>query len=84
MFLKKSDYQPATPKDLNIQTMGGGLPTLLINDGKVVEENLKELGYDNEWLKNQLLRKGITNIENVYAVMIDSSGELYYTVKTQD
>ncbi|MBB6216056.1 uncharacterized membrane protein YcaP (DUF421 family) [Anaerosolibacter carboniphilus] len=82
--LKKSDYQPVTPKDLNIQTMGGGLPTLLMNDGKVVEENLKELGYDNSWLKNQLLRKGITNIEDVYAVMIDSSGELYYTVKTQE
>ncbi len=82
--LKKSDFQPVTPKDLNIPTMGGGLPTLLINDSKVVKENLKNLGYDNEWLKDQLLRKGITNIEDVYAVMIDSSGELYYTVKTQE
>ncbi len=79
-ILKKSDYQPVTPKDLNIQTLGGGLPTLLINDGKVVEENLKKLGYDEKWLKNQLLKKGITNINNVYAAMIDSSGELYYSV----
>ena len=37
--LKKSSYQPVTPKDLNIQTIGGGIPTLLINDGKIVEEN---------------------------------------------
>ncbi|KXG73760.1 YetF domain-containing protein [Thermotalea metallivorans] len=81
--LKKSDYQPVTPKDLNIQTIGGGLPTLLINDGKVVEENLKELGYDHEWLKNQLSRKGITNMADVYAAMIDSSGELYYSVITE-
>ena len=78
--LKKSDYQPVTPKDLNIHTLGGGLPTLLINDGKVVIENLKELGYDEKWLKNQLLKKGITNINDVYAAMIDSSGELYYSV----
>jgi len=82
--LKKSDFQPVTPKDLNIPTMGGGLPTLLINDGKVVKENLKELGYDDEWLKDQLLKKGMPNLEDVYAVMIDSSGELYYTVKTQE
>lgn len=80
--LKKSEYQPVTPKDLNVPTMGGGLPTLIINDGKIVKENLKELGYDNEWLENQLFKKGVTNIEEIYAAMIDSSGELYYTVKT--
>lgn len=81
--LRKSDYQPVTPKDLNIQTLGGGLPALLINDGKVVEENLKELGYDEKWLKNQLLKKGITNINDVYAAIIDSSGEIYYSVNIE-
>ena len=78
--LKKSNHQPVTPTDLNIQTMGGGIPTLLINDGKVVEDNLKGLGYDKKWLEDQLLKKGITNVSDVYAAMIDSSGELYYSV----
>jgi len=81
--LKKSDYQPVTPKDLNIHTLGGGLPSLLINDGKIEQENLKGLGFDEEWLKNELLKKGITNIKDVYAAMIDSSGELYYSVVIQ-
>lgn len=80
--LKKSDYQPVTPKDLNIQTMGGGLPTLLINEGEIIEKNLKELGYDEKWLKDELLKKGITNVKDVYAALIDSSGELYYSVIT--
>jgi len=79
-ILKKYDYQPVTPKDLNIRTLGGALPSLLINDGKVIEENLRGLGYDEKWLKSQLLKKGITNINDVYAAMIDSSGELYYSV----
>lgn len=81
--LKKSDYQPVTPKDLNIQTMGSGLPALLINDGKVIEKNLKELGYDEKWLKNELLKKGITNVKDVYAALIDPTGELYYSVITE-
>ena len=81
--LKKSDYQPVTPKDLNIQTMGAGLPTLLINEGKIEEKNLKELGYDEKWLKDELLKKGITNIKDVYAALIDSTGELYYSVITE-
>ncbi|MCB2294728.1 DUF421 domain-containing protein [Clostridium algoriphilum] len=82
-ILKKSDYQPVTPKDLDIQTMGGGLPTIIINDGKIVKENLKELGYDDKWLNEQLLKKGITNIKDVYAALIDSTGELYYSVITE-
>jgi len=82
-ILKKSDYQPVTPKDLNILTVGGGLPALLVNDGKVIEKNLKELGYDYEWLINQLSLKGILNIENVYAALIDNSGELYYSLIIQ-
>lgn len=81
--LKKSDYQPITPKDLNIETMGGGLPTLLINEGKIIEENLKKLRYDEKWLKDELLKKGIINIKDVYAALIDSNGELYYSVITE-
>lgn len=78
--LKKSDYQPVTPNDLNIHTMGGGLPTLLINEGKIIEENLRCLGYDENWIKGQLLKKGIPNIQDVYVAMLDPSGELYYSV----
>lgn len=81
--LKKSDNQPVTPKDLNIQTMGGGYPTVLINDGKIVEKNLRGLGYDEKWLKEEFFKKGIMNIKDVYAALLDSSGELYYSVITE-
>lgn len=81
--LKKSDYQSATPKDLEIQTMDGGIPTLIINEGQIMEENLKNLGYDEQWLKDELLKKGITAAKDVYAALIDSSGELYYSVITE-
>lgn len=70
--LKKSDNQPVTAKDLNIQTMGGGLPTVLINDGKLVEKNLRELGYNEKWLNEKLSSKGIASIKDVYAALIDS------------
>jgi len=81
--LKKADHQPVTPKDLKIATMRGGLPVLLINDGKLIKKNLKELGYDEIWLNEQLLKKGVSNISDVYAAMIDASGELYYSLNTQ-
>lgn len=79
--LKKSDYQPVTPKDLNIPTMGNGLSTILVNEGKIAKENLNKLGYDEKWLQDRLLQKGVLSINDVYAAIIDSSGELYYSVK---
>ncbi len=82
--LKKSDYQPVTPKDINIQTMGGGLPTILINEGKIIRENLQGLGYDEKWLKDQLLQQGISDIKDVYVAQIDFAGELYYSLKNQE
>jgi uncharacterized membrane protein YcaP (DUF421 family) len=81
--LKKSDSQPVTAKDLNIQTMGSGYPTVLINDGKIIVNNLKGLGFNEKWLQDELLKKGILNIKDVYAALIDSSGELYYSVITE-
>ncbi len=81
--LKKSDYQPVTPKDLSIMTGSSGLPAILVNDGKVISENLAQLGYDEKWLRNELLKKGITDIQEVYVATIDSAGELYYSVKNQ-
>lgn len=81
--LKKSDYQPVTPKDMNMKTMGGGLPALLVNDGKIMKDNLNKLGYDEKWLQDQLLKKGIMTVKDVYAAIVDSSGELYYSLKTQ-
>jgi uncharacterized membrane protein YcaP (DUF421 family) len=81
--LKKSDYQPVTPKDLNIVTGKTGLPTILVNNGKVIGENLHELGYDEKWLKDELLKKGITDIQAVYVATVDSAGELYYSIKIE-
>lgn len=34
--LKKSDYIPVTPSDLNISAVESGLPVTLINDGKII------------------------------------------------
>lgn len=61
--------------------LGGGLPTLLIYEGMIIEKNLKGLGYNKKWLLKQLQKKGIGEVEDIYTAMIDTSGELYYSVK---
>lgn len=79
--IKKADAQPATPKELNLPTTPGGLPIILINDGVVQTKNLKQIGHDQVWLKQQLQKNGIGQIKDVYLASIDPAGNFYYAVK---
>ena len=62
---KKSQYQPVTPKDLNISTSYKGISTELIYDGVVVDQNLKQLNLDYQWLNIQLRKQGIKDPSEV-------------------
>jgi uncharacterized membrane protein YcaP (DUF421 family) len=77
--LKKGEYAPVTPKDMNIPVVEGGLPVILINDGKIIDKNLKYLGYDQKWLKDQLYKYGVEDIKSVYLATIDGAGQIYYS-----
>ncbi len=74
---KKPDHLPVTSADLNLPAAGGGLPTTLVNDGKIIEENLHQIGHDMEWLKGQLQKFGAMDIKKVYFASIDSEGKIY-------
>ncbi len=77
--LKKGDYAPVTPKDMNIPVVEGGLPIVLINDGKIIDKNLMHLGYDQKWLKDELSKYGVNDIKSVYLATIDGIGQIYYS-----
>lgn len=80
--LKKSDFQPVIPKDLKIQTLEAGLPVLLVNDGCIVTENLRNINQDESWLRGQLEKYGALDLKNVYLAGIDGSGQLFYSMAT--
>lgn len=80
-IVKKSKHLPPTPADFEIQVPPGGLPTVLINNGKIIQRNLKLLGLTEAWLENQLYKKGIMNIKDMYLATISPDGEFYYSVK---
>lgn len=75
--LKKPEYQPLTPKDMNIQTSFKGISTELIYDGILIEENLRQLEKDKKWLLRQLKQQGIHDVSEVFLATLDPSGSLY-------
>lgn len=85
-FLPYSDRRPANPSDFNIKPKEEGIVTNLILDGRVMNENLKELGFDKLWLNEMLQKQGIIKIDNIFLATYNSDGSLsaYLTNNTKN
>lgn len=68
---------PVTPNQMNIQTDDTGYPIIVINDGCVLEDNLRKLGFNRAWLDKQLQGNKLKNPKDVYLMSADMSGRVY-------
>ncbi|MFS0673724.1 DUF421 domain-containing protein [Ornithinibacillus sp. 179-J 7C1 HS] len=74
-LLLKSKYQKPDKQDLNLPESPVDLPTSLIIDGEILWDNLHELGFDQQWLDNQLTTNGYDNVKRIlYADWRESEG----------
>ena len=63
--LPKSKNRPLTPSDLKIEVKGAHIATEIIMDGRILGENLKRIGKDEKWLKNELSRENFKNASDI-------------------
>ncbi|WP_459479496.1 YetF domain-containing protein [Clostridium saccharoperbutylacetonicum] len=75
--LKKPEYEPLTPKDMNIQKKTTGISTELIYDGILISQNLRQLNKSNQWLMSELRSQGIKDVSDVFLATLTPSGSLY-------
>jgi len=78
---KKSDKQPLTPSDMKLTAQYDGLPTTLIMDGMIQEEELHSLGLSKAWLHHQLNKQNIREAAEVSLAQLDTKGNLYVDLK---
>lgn len=79
--LVKSDKKPVTPCDMKLKVKISSLINDIIIDGKVIEKNLKIVDIDEAWLKSELKKKNINNIEDVFYAGIDQNKKLIVSEK---
>ncbi len=79
--LKKSQSQPLTPKDMGIETSYKGMATEIIKDGEIFEQNLKQNNLSFEWLYQELRKKNIEKVEDVFYAALNTDGTLYIDLK---
>jgi uncharacterized membrane protein YcaP (DUF421 family) len=81
--LLKSQKQPLTPQDLQLPTRYQGIPSEMIIDGVVIQQNLKQNNLTEEWLYRELEKQGIKSVQEVMYASLDTEGKLYVD-KRQD
>lgn len=64
--LPKSVYQSPTKGDLQVGLKPVDLSYVLINDGEIIVDNLREIGKDGTWLNQELKKQRYPSIKDVF------------------
>lgn len=57
------------------------LPTVLINDGRLLRRNLAACGRDERWLQKQLAHEKLSSHREVFLMTLDEDGTVYCVKK---
>lgn len=74
--LPVSGKRPATPADMNMAPAQEYIMTEVIMDGRVLDENLKNLGLDVNWLSDQVKSQGYNDVKDVFLGLCDANRSL--------
>jgi len=80
-IIPKSQARTVKPKDLNINTKYEGYPVMIIEDGNIIEDNLKENNLNKEWLYRELKKFGLDNEQKIFAAILDTQGRFFLSIK---
>ncbi len=75
--LPYANQKPPTARQLKVAAEEGGLPRVVISDGRLLERNLKALGHDRPWLEVQLQKRGCRDAGEVFLMMVDEQDSIY-------
>ncbi len=74
--IQKPEKRNTIPEDFNIVPDYEGISYDLVVDGKIMDENLKKLGKNYQWLKKQVEKFNIRP-EEALVVTIDGKGQIF-------
>ena len=74
--------QPMTPQQAGVAVEDDlFLPRIIINDGRLLQENLRTAGYEEKWLQKQLRQAGAARTEQVFLLTVDETGSVVCVLK---
>lgn len=74
--LPESDCAPATPKQHGLTVSPASVPALIIADGEVRENALRQIGMDRAALETILRARGLKSPDQVFLLCADPGGDI--------
>ena len=75
-FLSKAKDEVVTKSDLKIKVKDESLCANIIIDGSLLEDNLKNMNKDTNWLNKELNNRGYQNYQNILLMTLDTNGKI--------
>ena len=75
-FLPKEADRPATPADLNLNPKQSQVQMPFVMDGRLLEENIRQAGKEDAWVRRTLLQQGYRDEEDVLLAVWDGGEKL--------
>ena len=79
--LPYANQKPPTARQLKVESQETGLPLVVVSDGRLLEHNLRALGYDRSWLDKRLAERDCQGPESVFLLLVDQTGGIYLARK---
>ena len=73
--------QPVTAEQMGIQTDVAGYPMILIDDGRILQDNLRKSGKDLRWITRYLRENSIEDPSDVFLLTVRENGSIYLARK---
>ena len=73
--------RPLTAAQAKVATQDSGYASIIINDGKVMRNNLKLAGRNKSWLEREIKKRGLNAPEEVYLLSVDDLGRVFFAAK---
>ena len=81
--LPYASEKPVTAAQMGLKPEETGLPVVLVSDGRLLEHNLKGLGYEEIWLEKQLASHGLSSSRQAFLLTVDETGTTYCIPKKE-
>ena len=79
--LPYANQLPVTAEQMNVAPDDVGLPIVIINDGRVLDHNLKTRGLNHEWLEKRLSEHKVNSAKDVFRLTVDEQNRVYFVAK---
>lgn len=75
-ILPNSANRPVTPADIELNPEPDHINTEVIMDGRIMNENLKRMGLDLQWLEKQVKAQGYHDSKEIFLGLCDNNNKL--------